>query len=624
MLRPASLALALWLVAPALAQEISSDHRRPAVCFGAWTGCATCDDVRAAVEALPARYDERAAADVVTVEPDPGEGPHRHVVYFFSRAVPRLGLQAGFDGDRVLLQWRDVEGRPTDGEDGMTVVEHLGRALNDPGDLEVHADLARSEAFALLHERLLKRRVVMARAPYGLPVMIDADPRVPSRMLRAAIDETAELYDRAFRMLPRAPESLPLTRGWDPRAARVSPEDDAPPTSDGPQPQPEQEPAEDPQVTIRPATDEAPPAEAPEGAHQQRWGKEPLRAEGGSEGTESAVSAALRWLDRHQAPDGHWSSARWDTRCAPLGGGPGHNQGDARYDVGVTALALLAHLGNGHTHRWGRFREGIARGLTWLARRQREDGSIGFDPTHGESTYNHALATQALCEAYAITRDPALRPIAGEAVGFVLVAQNPGLGWKYGVRSGRNDTSATAMMALALDAAKTAGFEVPEAATRGARNWFARATAASGEVGYETPGGGSAFLALNDGKFDPLPAMTAAALFTRRKLGQPAAEPILVRCAERVAAAPPASKDRQRHYYYWYYGTQAMFQQGGEPWAAWNQAILRALLPGQRQGGCADGSWDPTGEWCLAGGRVYATAINALTLETYYRFPRQP
>ena len=39
-------------------------------------------------------------------------------------------------------------------------------------------------------------------------------------------------------------------------------------------------------------------------------------------------------------------------------------------------------------------------------------------------------------------------------------------------------------------------------------------------------------------------------------------------------------------------------------------------------GGHADGSWDPIGEWCVAGGRVYATAINALTLEVYYREAR--
>jgi hypothetical protein len=47
-----------------------------------------------------------------------------------------------------------------------------------------------------------------------------------------------------------------------------------------------------------------------------------------------------------------------------------------------------------------------------------------------------------------------------------------------------------------------------------------------------------------------------------------------------------------------------------------------ALLPNQRKGACEDGSWDPVGEWCRGGGRVYATAINVLTLEIYYRYKR--
>jgi len=32
------------------------------------------------------------------------------------------------------------------------------------------------------------------------------------------------------------------------------------------------------------------------------------------------------------------------------------------------------------------------------------------------------------------------------------------------------------------------------------------------------------------------------------------------------------------------------------------------------------GSWEPDGRWCCKGGRVYATAVNALTLEVYYRY----
>ena len=80
--------------------------------------------------------------------------------------------------------------------------------------------------------------------------------------------------------------------------------------------------------------------------------------------------------------------------------------------------------------------------------------------------------------------------------------------------------------------------------------------------------------------------------------------------------------------YYWYYATYAMFQFGGKPWAVWNNKMQRALVDTQRaeykdDSPEVDGSWDPIGEWGISGGRVYSTALGAMTLEVYYRFERQ-
>ena len=48
--------------------------------------------------------------------------------------------------------------------------------------------------------------------------------------------------------------------------------------------------------------------------------------------------------------------------------------------------------------------------------------------------------------------------------------------------------------------------------------------------------------------------------------------------------------------------------------------MKEALVKTQRRGGDEDGSWDPTSAWGSAGGRTYATAINVLSLEIYYRY----
>ena len=74
--------------------------------------------------------------------------------------------------------------------------------------------------------------------------------------------------------------------------------------------------------------------------------------------------------------------------------------------------------------------------------------------------------------------------------------------------------------------------------------------------------------------------------------------------------------------YYWYYGTLAMFQMGGTHWRAWNKSMKSALVNHQRGSGDEKGSWDPIGAWGFAGGRVYSTAINVLSLEIYYRYAR--
>jgi len=81
-------------------------------------------------------------------------------------------------------------------------------------------------------------------------------------------------------------------------------------------------------------------------------------------------------------------------------------------------------------------------------------------------------------------------------------------------------------------------------------------------------------------------------------------------------------KLNQIDFYYWYYATLAMFQMGGDYWRQWNKHMKAALVNHQRQSGDEAGSWDPIGAWGFAGGRVYATAINTLSLEIYYRYAR--
>ena len=370
------------------------------------------------------------------------------------------------------------------------------------------------------------------------------------------------------------------------------------------------------------------------GAFGDRFGDRGRLKNGYGPKTESAVRGALRWLAAHQDPDGRWGCVDWARNCGrkkglpPCSGPARHGRGEepgagnSPHDVGVSALSLLAFLGDGHTHRFGLYKATVRRGLDWLRRTQRPDGSIGFQG-RGPTIYDHALATMALCEAFAITRDPRLREPAQRAVDFALDAQNPGLGWRYGVKPGDNDTSITGWFVLALKTARTAGLAVPDASFEGALAWLERATSSRGATGYIAPDGNSAALDENGDRFDAVPCMTAVGVVCRLFTGQQPTERVVQQGSAILDRARPEWEARRLNFYYWYYGTYAQYQVGGQAWKRWNEAMQAALLPHQRSLGCVDGSWDPVDEWGLVGGRVYATAINALTFEIYYRYARQ-
>lgn len=386
------------------------------------------------------------------------------------------------------------------------------------------------------------------------------------------------------------------------------------------------------------------------GAYGNRFGKGSLSREGGSEATESAVLAALKWLERHQHPDGHWSSNGF---LRPDGCEKEEGDGFDGYDVGCTALAMLAYLGFGHTHESGEFPEFVVvmrKAMDWMLAQQIKDADPKLNGLFGlpleetdEWIYNHAIATMAMAELLLLSHDKIkLSKPVENATKWCLRAQNPGYGWKYGYQAGHNDTSVTGWMVLALKTAKVCAQSRYikkvrkkdfDPAFEGALKWFASCTSPrNGVCGYENSGDPGSQLQKHYPEPYPyskdLSCMTAVGVLCRIFAGEKTNTDAIKQgtsvLMDQIPRWRPQEGKRKSkiNLYYWYYATYAMFQIGGSKWREWNEAMIEALVRNQRVGGCEDGSWDPIGEWGIAGGRVYNTAIGAMTLEVYYRFAR--
>ncbi|MCB9895734.1 MAG: terpene cyclase/mutase family protein [Planctomycetes bacterium] len=359
---------------------------------------------------------------------------------------------------------------------------------------------------------------------------------------------------------------------------------------------------------------------------------------------EDRVLAALNWLRDHQKREGHWSATEFgadSTRGSAKKTGnaeftkdcPADTGWEATCDIGLTGLALLAYAGIGADHKSGDYRATVRQAVIYLRRVQDNDGCFG-DKEDDWFVYNHAICTLALAEIYGLSGDAVLKPIIDTAVDFILKCQNPGLGWRYGVQPGNNDSSVTCWMVMALHAAKKAGVEFDSTkAYSDADTWFKMVTVdVNGypKCGYDSPGSNNARLRSTQ-EYEHNPTMDAMYVNAMLAMGKADTRDKTIKSLARGCVeedAMPTWKREKIDFYYWYQASRAVFKVGGAGWDTWRVKGLKTICDHQR--GYADvdegrrlaqdldehGSWDPVGAWGTAGGRVYATAMGALCLET--------
>jgi hypothetical protein len=331
---------------------------------------------------------------------------------------------------------------------------------------------------------------------------------------------------------------------------------------------------------------------------------EVVRNEGGTTLTEAAVARGLRWIAEHQNRNGSWSIHAFDR-----GGDCDDRCGDAgsiQSNAGGTALALMALLGAGQTHRTGLYRDRVSHGLSYLLSIQEPNGDLRGQSNNQAGMYVHALGALVLCDAFKLTGDETLRGPAQTAIDFICAAQHDAGGWRYTPRE-EGDTSVIGWQLMALHSARAAFLDVPPEVLAGAAEYLdAAQTREDGSLYTYRPGG------------DESAAMTAEGLLSRMYLGWSKKNDGLSRGIQWLLEEHPPTR-RDSNIYYWYYATQVMHHWGGEPWVEWNRQIRDVLVLTQETRGHEAGSWAPDDPHGHQGGRLYMTALACCTLEVYYR-----
>ena len=315
-----------------------------------------------------------------------------------------------------------------------------------------------------------------------------------------------------------------------------------------------------------------------------------LRDNGGDERAEEAVVQGLIFLASQQ-----------DVQTGAIG---------QEHTVGMTGLSLLAFLGHCETPESLKFGDTVVKATLFLMNRSMENNGQMTNGEPGDpATYEHAIATYALCELHTMTKAsgreiPRLGSVIRKAVGIIVNSQHEDGGWPYGFTGeGLEDLSVSGWQIQALKAAHNTGEQisgVEQALNRAIKDYIPRIQDGQGAFKYnpEDPAGR-----------DSLTSVALLALKMWSGDEEPEYFKGLRYLTNRYLNPSPGG-----NYYTPYYNTQLFFLEGGEVWENYNTKFQPQLLAAQN----SDGSWLGTGP--RRDDRIMNTAWAVLMLEVYYRY----
>jgi hypothetical protein len=316
--------------------------------------------------------------------------------------------------------------------------------------------------------------------------------------------------------------------------------------------------------------------------------------------TEIAVEKGLQWLKSRQL-----SQAEAEAKSKPVLQGCFRDE-FAPGNTGITALAVMAFLAQGHLPGQGPYGETMNQGIDYLLSQQLENGLlVSSDPTgrRSEMMYSHSIATLMLAEVSGMLdteRQRTLDRVLPRALLVLLQAQKvpkPTMhagGWRYAPGSIDSDLSLTGWSIMALRAARQNGAAIPDEHIADAIEYILKCRRGDGSFGYMP------------GSVQGTPSMTGLAILCLELCGEHGHEAIEP-AAELLLNHLPNPNDHHR-YFAFYYCSQAMFQLGDKYWSQFAPRMYDAILDEQNE----DGSWGENQPGSYS--NTYKTALAILTL----------
>ncbi|KAF0246650.1 MAG: hypothetical protein FD180_469 [Planctomycetota bacterium] len=394
----------------------------------------------------------------------------------------------------------------------------------------------------------------------------------------------------------------------------------------------------------------------------------------------SSVDAALSWLARHQEIDGSWkSSGSRDHGFLELY----EPDAAAASEVQVTALALLAFLGDGNSPWTGRYHEATRRAWRWLIARQGKSGALVEAPAGEESgtlekrrraerlahlaRMNHLWGTLALLEIAASAEFAGEGSASSrvEAAARVEAAISPAIAAvnfvtadaaaKAGAFAFLDERTVT-MDELALLAA--VAFDCVKLRAAVDLDWFKDVVARIKDVQRGMTGAVVPYRASEDGTYwlrgsVSTPQSMIAFVYmhehgsamqmkaagpelqahpprwnTQYSIGSPSRHPDAGPAAAK-SAVPEALRsvaepccDEIANEYGWFWEGMAFRSYAAlnpDGWRRWRSSFVPVAFENQRKSGPEAGSWDAAGPHARVFGRESGTAWMAITMESACR-----